>query len=250
MVIELTLKCYENCTHCMVNANENGHEMNLKTLKETVNFMRKIKPYLLQLSGGEISLHSQYRFFIEYFVKALPEVKFVLESNGSWFEDQKHIDNFKALCRFQNVYALQIRTDERYYPNYRRIWQNKAQIEAVHPKISVFEGAIELIPLGRAKNLISENPNKSPQCANLILLNRQKKFKSFSEFIEMMQENGKFCTPSIDIDGFIHAGETPTCIKIGHVTDNLNVLMASIQGLDFCGRCNLNIVAEHIKRIQ
>lgn len=250
MVLDLTLKCNEGCTHCFVNADDKGAHMTHETVEQAGEFCSRLGLIMLQVTGGEFTLHPNYVTEIMNLAVMIPNTQIILESNGWWFEDKEHVENIRSLLRIDNIFALQIRTDQRYYPNYGRIWGARQKIEALHRKIHVYEGEIILVPLGRAKNLVSENPEKSPMCANLLMLSRQlgpdKPLRYLINFLEM---NGKFSTPSIGVNGDIHAGESCLCMKIGHVTDSYETVMDNIRKTQMCGRCNLKINPEHLRRI-
>jgi hypothetical protein len=57
---------------------------------------------------------------------------------------------------------------------------------------------------------------------------------------------GYFCTPSINVDGTIRAGEADTCFKIGHVSDDVVDVLKNISGMK-CNKCGLveNLSPEH-----
>lgn len=249
MIIELTLKCEEGCSHCFVNATPTGRHMTISTLKDSIRFMLKADPRVVQISGGEFTLHPQFSLFASGIIENMPYAIFVLESNGWWFQNEQYRQKILSLLRYENVHILQIRTDKRYYPNYEKIWANRQCIESIHPKIKVYEGEIELIPLGRAKNLIQENPNKSPMCANIILLNQQIHFSSLWQMIHKLESIGKFSTPSIDPDGQIHIGESVLCAPIGNVTDTPDRILNNIRSQGFCKKCNLNLNPAHLKQV-
>jgi hypothetical protein len=49
----------------------------------------------------------------------------------------------------------------------------------------------------------------------------------------------KFCTPSININGTIVAGEAPSCAAIGRITDDPTTITKNVRELD-CDNCGLS----------
>lgn len=247
MVLELTMKCREGCSHCFVDATPQGSDMSLATVKQAGDFIDSLGIRVVQISGGEFTLHPNYVARISWLAGKLHNSFILLESNGWWFEDQETVKNILELLSIPNIFGLQIRTDQRYYPNYQRIWSHRKQIEAIHPKISVFEGEIELIPLGRAKNLIKDNPSKSPMCSNLYLVASQRPSATLGQVVQLLESFGKFSTPCIDTDGSLHAGESRLCKEIGNVWEPQDVIMSRLKGGP-CGKCNLKMNFGHLRQ--
>lgn len=167
------------------------------------------------------------------------------------FSTIKKRDKIIRLLNYSDrIFALQVRTDKRYYPNYERTMNAKADMEKSHPKINIFDGVDGIIPIARGKNIPeSAEYNKSPMCSNTILLARQMNFNSFSYFIQTYQSVIKnFCKPSISVDGFLHAGETPTCAIVGHISDSMITIMENIKNHTFCGKCGLSINLNNIRQ--
>jgi len=248
MVIQITNKCNENCSHCFVDATPDGNKMSKDTLIETIKFLKKAQPIVVQITGGEPTTHPNFFEFVNAFVKNLPKITFTILSNGSFFFNDELRAKVLKVLSYPTVLALQIRTDKKYYPNYDKIIQNKDKIENLHEKIDVYDGVDGIIKLGRGKNITKDIATQSPMCANLVMLNKQKDFKSFPEYIKYYQMNTKkFCAPSINEDGYLHAGETPNCKTLGHVSDNIDYLMDKIKKHEMCGNCKLTLNTNNIK---
>jgi len=251
MVIDLTNRCEEGCSHCFIDCKPTGIDMSDKTLIQLVNFLNKAQPLAISVSGGEFTLHPEFVKYIRYIIDNTKGFAVILMSNGSFFFDQKKRDKIIRLLDYsERIPFLQIRTHKKYYPNYERTIGAKADMEKAHSKIKVYDDGIEgIIPIARGKNLAeSKNYNKSPMCSNTILLNAQMNFSSFSQFIQTYQTRVmNFCKPSISVEGFIHAGETPTCAKVGHISDNMATIMANIKNHKVCGGCGLSFNLNNIK---
>ncbi len=243
MLIDLTLKCNEQCTHCMVDALPTGKHMEEKTFIDLCGFLFIIKPPIVQISGGEFTLHTNFYEYIQRLTNMLPESMFLLESNGSFINDKDKVKKLKDLLSIKNVYGLQIRTHEKYYPNFENTMKNQMILKSLHPKVMFFsDGIDELVPIGRAKTNYPDNiATRRPQCSNVFLLIKQPaaKITSFKELIFTLQRNGIFCKPMIDIEGNIRAGETPFCQKFGHITDSLDTLFNNIKKSVPCDACGL-----------
>ena len=251
MILELTLACNEMCSHCMVDAVPTGRHMTEKTLDDVIHFLikRENEPNILQISGGEFTLHPFFYTTIYILSDVLPDTKFILESNGSFWFDKRKKDLVRELLSKENIIGLQIRTDKRYYPNYEKIMAAKAEIEAWNSKASVLEGEISLIPMGRAKNLIETNPDRSPQCVNFIMFNKQRDFKTLKEFMDLYNSMGKVCSPMIDVDGNLHAGESCLCKPFAKVTYTNEEIVRGMKAHDFCGKCNLKVNYNNMRTI-
>ena len=231
MVIDLTNRCEEGCSHCFIDCKPTGEDMSEKTLVQLVRFLNKAKPLVVSISGGEFTLHPDFTWFIRYLISKTKGFAIILMSNGSFFFNENKRDKvIRLLDHSDRILCLQVRTDKRYYPNYERTMKAKRDMEKCHHKINVFDGVDGIIPIARGKNIPSSAEYKgSPMCSNMALLASQMPFRNFSEYIQAYQKMVKnFCKPSISVDGFIHAGETPACAKIGHITDDMVTIMSNI----------------------
>jgi hypothetical protein len=251
MILELTLACNEMCSHCMVDAVPTGRHMSDKTLAKVIHFLMRHenKPNILQISGGEFTLHPSFFSAVMLLAGYLPDTPLILESNGSFWFDADKKQRVKELLHMSNIVSLQIRTDKRYYPNYERTIASKDEIEAWDEKAAVLEGEISLVPMGRAKNLIETNPDKSPQCVNFIMFNKQRDFKTLKEFMDLYNSMGKVCSPMIDVDGNLHAGESCLCKPFAKVTDTNDEIVRGMKAHDFCGKCNLKVNFNNLRTL-
>jgi hypothetical protein len=60
----------------------------------------------------------------------------------------------------------------------------------------------------------------------------------FEQGLLALEAHGKYCTPSVNIDGGIVAGEADTCFKIGDVSMNPKDLTDGVRAMR-CSRCGL-----------
>lgn len=89
MVIDLTNRCEEGCSHCFVDCKATGTDMSEKTLVQLVAFLNKAKPLAISISGGEFTLHPEFVKYIRYIIDKTKDFKIILMSNGSFFFDDK-----------------------------------------------------------------------------------------------------------------------------------------------------------------
>lgn len=251
MNIALTYKCNEGCSHCFENALPEGSEMTKTTLNNTVKFLKKVNPAVIEISGGEFTLHSDFGYFISYISHSLPDTKIIMLSNGSFITDGDKRAMIIQLLRKKNVFGLQIVTDKRYYPNYEATMKNKRTFEFLGSNVFVCEGVAQLVNLGRARdNNLEIATEKSPMRSNIRLLSRHESVNSFATLISTLQKAQKFCCPHIDPSGNLHLGETRYCKIFGSVNDNLGVLFKNIKSdIDFCGICGHKLNFGNLKNI-
>lgn len=253
MIISLTNKCLSECSHCMVDATPDGPVMDDITLKNTIKFINKLSLSIILISGGEITDHPNFYNFIKQIINDCNNSKFVLLSNGLFIKDKKKISMIKQLLEnHDNILNLQIRTHERYYPNYNFIMSNKQNLLSINNKIQFYNDGINLLHMGRAKkNFQNEGLDKLPSCGNLFLLSKQKAVNNFKELLMYNQFRlNKFCKPYISCSGNIYAGESSQCVMIGNITDSFEKLFNNLKLLIPCNKCNgINNLSDEIKLV-
>lgn len=180
----------------------------------------------LLISGGEPTDHPD----IINFLALANETRLqhvLLLSHGMWLTDPA-FDPEKRKAILNLVTGVQVTNDPRYYP--RRI----EQIE--HPKVMYETHIRQVAPFGRAKTNGITTTRQTPLCFNLRSFSRS--FKSLSQGIMMQRMRASFCTPSVNINGDILAGESVSCCPIGNVRDSVTTLDDGIINLK-CNRCGL-----------
>lgn len=243
MLVELTLKCEYECTHCLVEGGRNGRHMEKEVAEKTVKYLKKVRPPLVQLTGGEITEHPQFYEIASLFTEAAKSYGggIFLESNGSFKDDETKVQKMSGLLKKREVVGLQVRTHSLYYQNYQEIVGSELLKKL--PKTRVFDDGInELYPLGRAVYNHPEKLNRSspPSCSNLFLLPRQGVIKDMSALTGFMQLYlKKFCKPTIGIKGIIYAGETWHCVELGNVEEEPEVTFENILTNKPCNKCGL-----------
>lgn len=243
MLIELTRKCHEGCTHCMVDACPDGLDMDQMTLDKTCRFIKDMAPPTVQITGGEFTDHPNFYPYVLTILNTVePGTIVVLESNGSFIMDDENTSKVLDLLR-RNVYFLQIRTHKLYYPNYERTMAHKQMLESLSDKIKVYDDGITLFPQGRAKENFKDECNacqSKPKCSNLYLIAKQAKPKSLKDVIYILQKEAhNFCKPMIGPDGNIYPGESPECEPIGNLDGKYDdILQKLITGYP-CNKCGM-----------
>lgn len=230
MLILITTRCLEGCSHCLHDARPDGSDMTRETFQNVLIFLGKVRPLCIQISGGEPTLHSHFSEFVERISSKFKNSFLLLESNGSFYKDPEKLKTVERLLRLENVH-LQIRSHEDYYPNYKSIVDNPA-LKQLPKTVLWTDGKMNIQPIGRASNM--QPTIKWRTCINTYLLAMQKPFLPLPLLIRTLQQAGRYCSPMIDPEGVLHAGESRLCTSLGHVTKPLRVLDTTA-----CGKCGL-----------
>jgi hypothetical protein len=222
MLIRITNHCTMGCNHCMIDATPEGKHMDKKTFEDALQFNTKFDPYTLLITGGEPTDHPQFLEFIKI-VKSYDKKILVIfvTSNGLFLFNEKYTEEITRLG-----IGFQITNDPTYYPK---------PIKKIFNDLFKYEDKLRIIsPFGRAlTNNIKISPI-APTCFNIRSI--CSKSSSFVQSIRFLREIQKICTPSINIDGSIVAGEAPSCYKIGTIYSSDEEILYNINNMK-CGRC-------------
>lgn len=229
MLVLLTDRCHEGCAHCMHDARPTGSDMTSETLTDVLVFLMAVQPQLIQLSGGEPTLHPQFETFVKKVAETFPQTYIIVESNGSFVLEPEKRDSVVRVLQHPNV-NLQVRTHKLYYPNYKRTIRMNFLKKL--PKTHVYEDCIRIFPVGRAKGMTPGLRYRT--CVNTFLLHQQRPRDTLPELIRCLQQNRRFCSPMIGPDGVLHAGESLCCTDLGHVSHPKSMFDVSP-----CGKCGL-----------
>lgn len=224
MLIRITNKCNMHCSHCLSDSNPNGPEMTKDVFFRaySLSLVLDTAPIFF-ISGGEPTQHTNLVHLLKR-ITILNHPEFiVLLSNGSFLEDEKYSKEILDLG-----ICVQVTNDRRFYPK---------DISHIEHKRIFYSDRIALIsPFGRAKN----NPKiaidkKAPGCFNL----RSALYTTgnIRSAIATIRQKGYMCTPSINVDGSIVAGEAPECGKIGTVNSSIMDIDENLKNLK-CDKCN------------
>jgi len=218
MLIRVTEQCHMGCSHCFVDARPDGNHMDGKTYKLALEMANRIDRVAM-LSGGEPTEHPDILDFIAQAKKQLV-VTSVL-SNGMFLDDAALSEKLLA-----TGVSLQITNDQRFYP--------RTVLVVDHPRLLYTHRIRSIISLGRGRRMVSNRT--APACFNLRSATR--KYRDLSEAILTLRLRGYFCTPSIDVDGSVRAGETNQCYKIGSVGTAIETMVEKLCDMK-CNKCGL-----------
>lgn len=255
MLIKLTNRCYEMCSHCMEDSCPSGEHMSWDILRNVVDFVNYNLIQVLILSGGEVTTDDEFYEKITYISRKCNKSVLSIQSNGSFISDiEKSNKVKKLLTECNNISMMQISTSKKYYPNYEYIISKKSDIESLHDKIKFvadWQGQLTNIhKLGRANNL-NEEFTGCPSCSSLLSRSHQidkivGRIPSLSEFLTYFTYMGHFCTPMINEYGYMYIGECQFCVKVGDVgefrkSDNkksvCDSIMNNLMNVPMCNKC-------------
>lgn len=257
MLLQLCQKCSAECTHCMVSANRNGKVIDSVTLNNSIKYINLVNPKTLIITGGEFTEISNFQQMINYIYQKTQVPYIILESNGWWLkrENVKEYEIFNKileLVKLPRIKSLQISSNKNYYPKelYDTVCKYKDEIEGYSKKIFVVvdwqnagqteKGIKSLTNLGRATNLEEgKNTVGKPNCISIasraknfykileqdaIFRKTLKKFKSdikcdYFKFVLYCEISGYLCKPMIDVNGYVHFGESQFCQIIDSVNE-------------------------------
>ena len=237
MLISITDRCMEQCTHCMADATPTGKHMSDETWEQVLGFLAQAKPTNVCISGGEPTLHPR----CGEWVRTLRERGFIVSllSNGSFLEsgDDDLISDMMYIARELHMSFLQITTDSRFYPNHV---QRMASVAKYKLEGCTTYQIKHLLPYGRARNNHPESfkSTRSPTCANIFLVAKQ--LPNLPVALRLLEEGyAQFCKPVITRTGDVHPGEAAMCPPVGHVLDGASVIFDRLRTGGPCGRCGL-----------
>lgn len=236
MLISITNRCNEGCSHCLADATPLGTHMSAETWCDVVALLKTMHLKVAQVSGGEPTLHPHFFSWTYLLANILPAVGIVIESNGSFAEDATLYADMQDLLQQRWNICLQVRTHPKYYPNYERTW-NSARLRSL-PKTAIYNDAIRIAPLGRAAGWTPEV--YYPSCANVYMVLAQvAAIETLQDLVATLHQMGKFCIPRIHHDGTIRLGEGAACTSVGWVADDTKRILTNIRATRPCNRCGL-----------
>ena len=215
MLLRVTEKCEEMCSHCMIDANPRGTAIDLETFREVYDFLQRTKPKVLLISGGEPTTHPNIVGICMILKRSNPDSLVSMLSNGSFIFDDYKVASVKTIMNAG--VSVCVRTHQEFYPSYKKVLSKKHDFYAMGCEF--FDGGIDALSrLGRAKDSHPDFKTKGAQCANTVLAAKQSPNERV--WLDMLEYGAKnYCKPSIGVDGTIYAGETQWCAPLGHVRD-------------------------------
>lgn len=222
MLVRITNKCRMACSHCMIDATPDGEHMSVDTFIKVLALIKQYQLTFIMVSGGEPLEHPD--FFELMDLTKDQNLPAIILSNGMFLEDQVTRDRVLALET-----PVQITNDPRFYP--------KTISKFKHPLISYEDHIRTITTLGRAKENELVTNRIAPMCYNLRSFVR--KLNCFWSSVFQLRTMGKLCSPSINIDGSISAGESSCCHRIGTIesadqelTQNLLQMKCNLCGME------------------
>lgn len=231
MLVRITQKCRMQCPHCMVEATPDGEHMTMDTFRKVVGFIKANTVPLIMVSGGEPMENPQA---LEFLAMAKEELHVVMLSNGMFLSDAGLRDAVIGLG-----ISVQITSDPRFYGT-------KIQ-KFDHPSFMYEDHIRSVTPIGRAATNKIECNRQSPLCFNLRSATRTT--GDIWTAIRILRQGGKMCTPSINVNGDVVAGESSLCHKIGTIDSTTKELTDGACGMR-CNQCGLedklSVVHKHV----
>jgi len=177
------------------------------------------------LSGGEPFDHPD---IFELIAKTQGRGFVTMVASNGLFALDSEMRNRVARCGA----LIQVTNDPRYYPTKplhhpKPLRGERLRIRGPHPA--------DLPPAVAPRRLGSSPPVRAPMCFNLRSVTRSYDLISA---LSLLQMQGKLCSPSINVDGTVRAGEADTCFKLGTVDSVEGDLDEAIRTMH-CNRCGL-----------
>ena len=232
VLVKITNHCTMNCSHCMDDAGPNGKHMLLSTYMATLDWLAQLDPHrLIMLSGGEPTDHPDWLVFVEE--AKLADFRVVVLSNGLFTLDP----DAKPFLTIPDI-MWQFTNDHRYYPT---------RIDDI-PGHTIERKIQSVSPQGRARKNHLPSTRMAPHCFNLRSVNRR--FRHFFFALGYLRAKRFYCTPHIDVDGNIRAGESASCHIIGTVHSTAEELTDALLTMK-CNKCGLEdgLTSEHLSAI-
>lgn len=226
-----------SCSHCMIDASSpDGEHMSLETFDQALEITRFLGSNIVILSGGEPFEHPN--IFTMIGKTQGRGLSTIVATNGLFV-----LDEAKYTMAVASGVMIQVTNDARYYPRSLKLMQHKFEV----PGWS-FENHIGgIFPCRRTREGCIKATRYSPTCFNIRSITNQ--YDIISAVI-MQESKGKICSPSINVDGSIRAGETDTCFRLGTVDSTEAELDEKLRTMS-CNICGLrdNLNTKHLKAI-
>ena len=245
MMIKITEHCSMGCSHCMNNATPNDKHMNFDTFKKAVDFQKKYGGPFAIITGGEPTEHPEFEKFLGYiamYLNTFNSSYITITTNGVWMQNnEKFIKDLNH--HYGNTIMFQVTNDKRYYPTLIDL-----SLPVFHyDNVIVCDKVEQIYPQGRAVSNNLEWDSKASKCFNVRAITNQIEHKDLQTVIGMLAIKGKFCTPHIDVNGFIKLGESDLCPVCSHIDKVHDEIIQDI--LNFkckqCDHINRNLPQEY-----
>jgi hypothetical protein len=229
MLLRITNRCMGECPHCMIDGSgPDGDHMTMDVFERALEFIGRSGVRVLLVSGGEPFEHPQVFEMAERLREiALERVLFpAFASNGHFALDEEKLERVRA-----TGIGVQVTCDPRFYQ--RILLRERFQGDQF-----TYEDRLRVIfPCRRTQENNIVTTKNYPNCFNIRSVTRQMGFRQGAFLLEL---KGRVCTPSINIDGTIVAGEADTCHPIGTVDSDLKEVEENLKIMR-CDQCGLNV---------
>ncbi|MCP4528773.1 MAG: radical SAM protein [Aestuariibacter sp.] len=234
MIIRITDKCSMGCSHCMIDSLPSSGSMDFGTFMKSVNFAVRNGVRVIIISGGEPTDHQAYNDMMNYLLLNFQGSVSVC-THGEWVKDPELVA--KYMTPYPKV-NFQIVNDPLYYPR-SLDKEGLARTLATHPNAKFFDYiSAPIYPQGRARTRlkVSEKTttSKGTRCFNLRSIANHPQFNTIGAAIRQLESMGKFCQPSVNINGSISMGESNECPTEVSVVDTDETIYQSVK----CSQCN------------
>lgn len=229
MLIRITNRCTMGCKHCMIDASgPDGEHMGLDVFRQAIEFADSCEAKAILISGGEPFEHPDIGEVLAICAETQKRrhLPITICSNGLFALDK---DKHDLACRSGLI--IQVTNDQRFYGRNLSLIRHMFDLPGM-----CFEDNIRVImPCRRTKENNIASSRVSPLCFNLRSATRT---LGIIRGLAELEMRGRFCTPSINVDGSILAGEADTCHKIGDVSMRLEAVEDTIKTIR-CNKCGL-----------
>ena len=225
IILFVTARCDGECSHCLHRCTNQGEDMSNEILMKSIKLIKKIKPFVITVSGGEPSLHPEIINIANTLKKELPNTHISLISNGSFLKNDSLTKELKKTFR-----TIQITYDKRYYPNFVDLKKAKSLSILTEDNIRRVDA------YGRAiDNNIVNSDRKSPYCFNIRSCIKLSGLDlcTANKTLEMQH---KFCACSIRPNGDIGISESMLCPIVGTINNSIEEITFNIRNFK-CKEC-------------
>lgn len=235
MLLRITNKCTMGCSHCMIDGSgPEGDHMDEETFEAALDFQDSLGSRFLVLSGGEPTEHPS---FFEWVQRAVSWEKgaskvVTIATNGLFaLDDLKYEMMVRLVEEHQGFVQVQITNDARYYPRNLTLIQHKFE----RPYWTFVTGLTVIAPCKRVDQAGIEVSRNAPPCVNV---RANVSNLGLRRTIQSLECALRVCSPSVDIDGTVRAGEADTCFRLGTVTSSMEHIEKGFSEMA-CGICGL-----------
>lgn len=255
MILYITTRCNSNCTHCLSSCDATGIDMTDEVLTTAIDFINRISPLAINISGGEPSLHADLLYIIKRLKHEVrPNSEFDVQpvisliTNGTFYTSD---EGFLQQLLETGIF-VQVTHDPEYYANSLTQSYITKLRKIKHGKFSFEEKVEHIIRLGKAdaNNLNAFPARIAPMCFNLRSLVALSQF-DFKRATREMEMRAKYCSWAIRPDGSIILSEALTCTPVGYTTDSVQTITQNISQSK-CKECvyaknllNYNVITEN-----